>query len=158
MKNIELLELNLKLSRVNFNDIKDGSFQYAISKNRDILKRECRIIEEAIETLKPSELSDIQKELKPLVEKLIKEKTNELKRNLSDQEINSLQDMVLVRSDKYDRYTELIKEFKKLREPIENQENNISLRMIKKSTTDNLPLNDFQMSSIFPIIIEEISE
>ena len=52
MKNIELLELNLKLSRVNFNDIKDGSFQYAISKIRDILKRECKIIEEAIETLK----------------------------------------------------------------------------------------------------------
>lgn len=158
MKNIDLLELRIRLSRVNFNDIKDGNFQYTISKNRDILKRECKIIDDAIEVLKSDELNKMQNELKPLVEKLIKEKTNELKRNLTDPEIANIQDMVLVNYSDYDRYNELLNEFKKLREPIENQENNIKLRMIKRSVTDKLPLNDFQMSTIFPLIIEETSE
>lgn len=156
MKNIELLELRLRLNQVNFNDIKDGIFQYKISKNRSILKSECKIIEDAIEAVKPDDLLKMQAEFRPLVDKAIEEKSLKVGNNLTNNDLRLIENTILRDSGRFDEYNKLLEDFRELSKSIEEKDSDVKLRTLNYTSIKNLPLNDTQMMAIFPLIVDDL--
>jgi len=147
MKNIEILETFNNLKSTNFNDIKDGKFQYAISKNRAMFKEESKHIQSAIENMIPDTLKEYQKELKELINKEIAEK----KISKIKAESN-----VLDIWEKAEEYKKMIIEFTPKIEKYYSGDSSLIPHKIELELIEKLPLNDQQMQAVFMLVDDSL--
>jgi len=152
MKNSEIIELTEKLFRTGFSDIRNGKFQYAIAKNKDILRREVKIIESSIDAAKSEQLVKLQEEIRPVILAKFEEVEKTGKRVLSQPERIEIEDRTIREWDKSNEYITLFEEFLKLRADIHAQDSQLELFYMTTELTDQLPLNEAQMNAIFQLI------
>lgn len=166
MKNNEVGKLLNQLSKTSFTEVKNGKFQYALAKNRNILKRELEIIQKSIEQSRSEELISLINEIRPEILKQIDEKNKEIMKEnqkrtedgrsnrppLSVQQKIEIENEIIANWEKGEEYRKLANEFLTMQEDILQQECDINLHMITLDLIEELPLNDVQMNAVFTLI------
>lgn len=154
MKNSELLQQSNVLNQTAFNNIQNGKFQYAITKNKDKLAREVKLIGETAEALKSDKHKELIEQLRPLVVKASDKAKEKAGRELSQKEAVDIEDSIVESWEKKEEYEAEKKEFINKVTDLYDQENDFKFHQIELALIESLPLNDQQMYAIFKMIKE----
>jgi uncharacterized circularly permuted ATP-grasp superfamily protein len=154
MKNRELLQQSNVINQVEFNNIQNGKFQYAITKNRDKLSREVKLLNDTVEAMKSDKHKELIEQLRPLVVKALEQDKEKAGRELSQKEAADIENSIVESWEKKEEYEAEKKEFIDKVTDLYDQENDFKFHQIELALIESLPLNDQQMYAIFKMIKE----
>lgn len=153
MTNLEVYQLSKSLNQTSFRNVQNGTFNYALMKNKKKLTKESKLIQDTVELMKCQELQDLEKTLRPLIDKAVQQYAMERKlSSISEVEGQMIQQEVLSECTFRKRYETLMKEHLENSKPFEGEKSDFRPYYIKSDLIESLPLNDEQMDIIWPLI------
>lgn len=154
MKNSEVLQQSNVLNQTAFNNVQNGKFQYAITKNREKLSREVKVLNDTVEALKSDKYKELIEQLRPLVVKALEQAKEKAGHELSQKEAEDIENGIVDKWEKKEEYEAERKEFIEKVNDLYEQENDFQFHQIDLSIIESLPLNDQQMYAVFKMIKE----